>query len=210
MTNKPSLMTLRTFFILFFASVLLSGCSSLPESVTNVEWQKHQQELQNIDHYQVTGRLAYISPEQRQSLSFFWKHSPSLSQLTLTFGLGQTALKMTTTAQGTTIETMDDQVLTAKDANQLIYRLTGLHIPVEQMPDWLLGLPTMADSYQLSPAHTLLQLDKTVNGNEWDIFYQRYADINWHQQIIPLPTKLKLSSSDTTIKIEINKWNIRS
>ena len=89
-------MTLRTFFILLFASTLLSGCSSLPESVTNVEWQKHQQELQNIEQYQVSGRLAYISPEQRQSLSFFWKHSPSFSQLTLTFGLGQTALKMTT------------------------------------------------------------------------------------------------------------------
>ncbi|PNQ70583.1 lipoprotein insertase outer membrane protein LolB [Vibrio sagamiensis] len=203
-------MTLRTFFILLFASTLLSGCSSLPESVTNVEWQKHQQELQNIEQYQVSGRLAYISPEQRQSLSFFWKHSPSFSQLTLTFGLGQTALKMTTTPQGTIIETMDDQVLTAKDANQLIHRLTGLHIPVEQMPDWLLGLPTMADSFQLSATHTLLKLDKSINNNEWDILYQRYADINWHQQIIPLPTKLKLRSSDTTIKIEINKWNLNS
>lgn len=123
--NKPSNMTLRSFLIFFLSSLILAGCSSVPESVTSVEWQAHEQRLETIHDFQATGKLGYIGPDQRQSLNFFWKHSTALSQLRLTTVLGQTALKLTITPQGATVETYDDQVLSARNANQLIYRLTG-------------------------------------------------------------------------------------
>lgn len=126
----------------------------------------------------------------------------------LTTLLGQTALKLTITPQGATVETYDDQVLSARDANQLIFRLTGLMMPVDHMPDWLLGLPTDADSFQLSPTNTLQALDKQIGPNDWNIAYQRYGDIEWHQQTLPLPNKLKLSTADVKINLVITKWNI--
>ena len=206
--NKPSNMTLRSFLILLLSSIVLAGCSSVPESVTNVEWQAHEQRLETIDNFQATGKLGYIGPDQRQSLNFFWKHSSALSQLRLTTLHGQTALKLTITPQGATVETIDDQVLSARDANQLIYRLTGLMIPVDNLPDWLLGLPTDADSFQLSPTHTLQALDKQIGLNDWNIAYQRYGDIEWHEQTLPLPNKLRVSTSDVKINFVITKWNI--
>ncbi|WP_082038686.1 lipoprotein insertase outer membrane protein LolB [Vibrio rotiferianus] len=206
--NKPSNMTLRSFLILFFSSIVLAGCSSVPDSITSVEWQAHEQRLKTINDFQATGKLGYIAPDQRQSLNFYWKQSTTLSQLRLTTVLGQTALKLTITPQGATVETYDDQVLTARNANQLIYRLTGLMMPVDHLPDWLLGLPTNADSFQLSSTNTLQVLDKQIGLNNWNIDYQRYGDIEWHNQTLPLPSKLKLSTSDVKINLVITKWNI--
>ena len=206
--NKPSNMTLRSFLILLISSIALAGCSSVPESVTSVEWQTHEQRLEAINNFQATGKLGYIGPDQRQNLNFFWKHSSALSQLRLTTLLGQTALKLTITPKGATVETYDDQVLSASNANQLIYRLTGLMMPVDHMPDWLLGLPTDADAFQLSPTNTLQTLDKQIGFNDWNITYQRYADIKWHNQTVPLPNKLKLATSDVKINLVISKWNL--
>ncbi|OHY95457.1 lipoprotein localization factor LolB [Vibrio rotiferianus] len=201
-------MTLRSFLILLFSSIVLAGCSSVPDSIISVEWQAHEQRLKTINDFQATGKLGYIAPDQRQSLNFYWKQSTTLSQLRLTTVLGQTALKLTITPQGATVETYDDQVLTARNANQLIYRLTGLMMPVDHLPDWLLGLPTNADSFQLSSTNTLQVLDKQIGLNDWNIDYQRYGDIEWHNQTLPLPSKLKLSTSDVKINLVITKWNI--
>lgn len=206
--KKPSNMTLRSFIIFVLSSLILAGCTSVPESITSVEWQTHEKKLETIQDFQVTGKLGYIGPDQRQNLNFFWKHSPAFSQLRLTTLLGQTALNLTITPQGAKVETYDDQVLSARHANQLIYRLTGLMMPVEHMPDWLLGLPTDADTFQLSPANTLQTLNKQIGQNDWNIAYQLYSDVEWHKQTLPLPNKLKLSTSDVKINLLITKWNI--
>ncbi|MBR9787375.1 MAG: lipoprotein localization protein LolB [Vibrionaceae bacterium] len=206
--NKPSNMTLRSFIIFVLSSLLLAGCSSVPESITSVEWQTHEKKLEAIHDFQVTGKLGYIGPDQRQNLNFFWKHSTALSQLRLTTILGQTALNLTITPEGATVETYDDQVLSARHANQLIFQLTGLMMPVEHMPDWLLGLPTDADTFQLSSANTLQALNKQIGLNDWNIDYQRYRDVQWHEQALPLPNRLKLTTSDVKINLLITKWNI--
>ncbi|MEI8597903.1 lipoprotein insertase outer membrane protein LolB [Vibrio sp. M60_M31a] len=52
-----------------------------------------RKKLEAIHDFQVTGKLGYIGPDQRQNLNFFWKHSTALSQLRLTTILGQTATK---------------------------------------------------------------------------------------------------------------------
>lgn len=206
--NKPSNMTLRPFIIFVLSSLLLAGCSSVPESITSVEWQTHEKKLEAIHDFQVTGKLGYIGPDQRQNLNFFWKHSTALSQLRLTTILGQTALNLTITPDGATVETYDDQVLSARHANQLIFRLTGLMMPVEHMPDWLLGLPTDADTFKLSSTNTLQALNKQIGLNDWNIDYQRYSDVKWREQALPLPNRLKLTTSDVKINLLITKWNI--
>ncbi|EDK26021.1 outer membrane lipoprotein LolB precursor, partial [Vibrionales bacterium SWAT-3] len=59
---------LRKIASLIFITIIMVGCSSIPEQPTSVEWQTHQSRLLQIENYQASGKLAYISPEQRQSL----------------------------------------------------------------------------------------------------------------------------------------------
>ncbi|NGZ13266.1 lipoprotein localization protein LolB [Vibrio aestuarianus] len=196
----------KRLIVAFFTFGVLFGCSSLPEQITSVEWQSHQQQLQKITQYQVSGKLGYISPQQRQSLNFFWQKQQDSSQLRLSTFLGQTVLNLSITPQGATAETYDDQVLSAVNVDALVYQLTGLEIPIEQLQYWLLGLPNQADSYQLNDSNTLAFLDKTIAATPWHLDYQQYQFQQFADQTIPLPSKMKLKQANTSLNIVISKW----
>ncbi|EGA71060.1 outer membrane lipoprotein LolB [Vibrio sinaloensis DSM 21326] len=200
---------LRPFWISLLAALLLSGCASIESSQTNVEWQTHQQRLASISQYQSSGKLGYISPEQRQSLNFRWQHAPQSSQLRLTTFLGQTALNLKITPTGAVVDTYDDKTYTSTNAESLIYQLTGLTIPVEQLHDWLLGRPTSADGYLLNETNTLATLRKEINGQTWQLDYLNYKDVLVDGVALPLPQKLKLKQQDTSINIVISKWDLK-
>lgn len=197
----------RSLVILLAGLFLLNGCATI-ESTTNVEWQTHQQRLASIDGYQSTGKLGYISPEQRQSLNFQWSYSADLTQLRLTTFLGQTALNLKATPQGATVETYDDQRYSAPTSQALIQRLTGLNIPVEQLNDWMLGRPTQADDYQLSETNTLARLTKQVGLQTWQLDYLTYQDVQYGGTALPLPKKIKLTQGNISINLFISNWNL--
>ncbi|WP_394144515.1 lipoprotein insertase outer membrane protein LolB [Vibrio atypicus] len=198
----------RPLWICMLSAVVLSGCAGIETSTTNVEWQTHQQRLASISEYQSNGKLGYISPEQRQSLNFQWQHAPKASHLRMTTFLGQTALNMKITPSGASVETYDGQKLSSPNADTLIYQLTGLTIPVEQLNDWLLGKPTQADGYQLNDTNTLATLNKQMNGQLWQLEYLNYKDVQLDGVVLPLPQKMKLKQGKTSINIVISKWDL--
>ncbi|WP_428771837.1 lipoprotein insertase outer membrane protein LolB [Vibrio sp.] len=202
------LRSLRQLSLYLILLSILAGCATAPESTTNVEWQAHQLRLKQLTQYQAVGKLGYISPEERQSLNFQWSHSTQGSQLRLTNFLGQTVLQLHYSPLGARIETYDDQQFQGRSADQLVYQLTGLTIPVEQLHFWLLGLPDQADQFQLTPANTLASIDKQLGPQNWHLQYLRYQDYTLAGQPLPLPQKLKLSQAETSINIVISKWTL--
>lgn len=200
MMIKPRILLSLSFLLILF------GCSSTPEPIVDVEWQAHQQKLQQIQTYQVIGKIGYISPEQRETLNFQWQKSPNKSQLRLTNFLGQTVLSLSMDAKGATVETYDDQKFNAANGQILIYQLTGLDIPIDDLQGWLLGLPTKADYFKLNENNTLASLDKTSGRQNWHVDYTRYKEFSWQNGNIPLPDRMQLTQQQTSIKLVISKW----
>ncbi|WP_215403577.1 lipoprotein insertase outer membrane protein LolB [Vibrio gigantis] len=211
---------LRKITSLIFLSIIMVGCSSIPEQPTSVEWQSHQDRLLQIENYQASGKLAYISPEQRQSLNFVWKHSPNQSQLRLTTFLGQTALNLTIDPSGAKVVTYDDQVFTHASASILVEQLTGLKIPVDHLPRWFLGIPDQADSYQLNTTNTLESLTKQVSNQIWTLTFANYRNTEMpstlhsgedkvNAETIPLPTRLSFKQNQNKINIVVSKWTLK-
>ncbi|MGR5554668.1 lipoprotein insertase outer membrane protein LolB [Vibrio fortis] len=208
----------RKIASLIFFCLIVAGCVSVPEQPTSVEWQAHQRQLQEIQYYQATGKLAYISPEERQSLNFLWKHSPNFSQLRLTTFLGQTALNLTINEHGAKVVTYDDQVFTHRSASKLVKQLTGLTIPVDHLPQWLLGNPDAADTYLLNANNTVEALSKQIDGKAWQLNFDRYRDVTLSQDIdsqndtvekvLPLPTRLSFKQDENKINIVVSKWTL--
>ncbi|ENM5904499.1 lipoprotein localization protein LolB [Vibrio mimicus] len=185
---------------------LLAGCATTPPQPVNVQWQSHQLVLQQIQAYQLTGKLGYIAPDQRQSFNFQWQKSPQQLSLRLSNFLGQTVLNLRVDEQGAQVDTYDDQIYRDQDAQSLIRNLTGLDIPIEQLEDWILGLPTQATHYELNEQNTLANLTKLASTAEWQVEYQRYQAIDWQNKVVPLPDKLKLQQNKTSIQLVISQW----
>ncbi|ENM5760529.1 lipoprotein insertase outer membrane protein LolB [Vibrio mimicus] len=187
---------------------LLAGCATTPPQPVNVQWQSHQLVLQQIQAYQLTGKLGYIAPDQRQSFNFQWQKSPQQLSLRLSNFLGQTVLNLRVDEQGAQVDTYDDQIYRDQDAQSLIRNLTGLDIPIEQLEDWILGLPTQATHYELNEQNTLANLTKLASTAEWQVEYQRYQAIDWQNKVVPLPDKLKLQQNKTSIQLVISQWTL--
>ncbi|MEZ8064647.1 MULTISPECIES: lipoprotein insertase outer membrane protein LolB [Vibrio] len=211
---------LRKITSLLFMTIIMVGCSSIPEQPTSVEWQTHQNRLLQIKSYQASGKLAYISPEQRQSLNFIWKHSQNQSQLRLTTFLGQTVLNLTIDPSGAKVVTYNDQVFTHASASVLVEQLTGLQIPIDHLPQWLLGIPDQADSYQLNSTNTLESLSKQVSNQLWTLNFDHYRNTempskqlsdedNANVETIPLPTRLSFKQDGNKINIVVSKWTLK-
>ncbi|WP_046224963.1 lipoprotein insertase outer membrane protein LolB [Vibrio sp. ECSMB14106] len=211
---------LRKITSLLFMTIIMVGCSSMPEQPTSVEWQTHQNRLLQIKSYQASGKLAYISPEQRQSLNFIWKHSQNQSQLRLTTFLGQTVLNLTIDPSGAKVVTYNDQVFTHASASVLVEQLTGLQIPIDHLPQWLLGIPDQADSYQLNSTNTLESLSKQVRNQLWTLNFDHYRNTempskqlsdedNANVETIPLPTRLSFKQDGNKINIVVSKWTLK-
>ncbi|PMH41799.1 lipoprotein localization factor LolB [Vibrio sp. 10N.286.49.B3] len=195
-------------FLIALSALYLIGCSSIPTQPTSVEWQAHQAELSKITHYKANGKLGYIGKDQRQSFNFQWQHSEQLSQLRLTTFLGQTVLNLTVTPNGAKVVTYDDQTFTDTNAAVLIKNLTGLVIPIDNLPQWLLGLPANASTYQLNESNTLASLTEQLNNQLWLLTYSNYRLESFSQGMLPLPRKLQLTQPDTTLNIVISKWTL--
>ncbi|MGV3002718.1 lipoprotein insertase outer membrane protein LolB [Vibrio sp. E150_018] len=197
-----------TTTILATLVLILSGCSSVPPTQENysVDWQNQKAVLKQINTFKATGKIGYKDPEHRQSLNFILKQVNSFSELKLLSVFGQTVLTIQMTPTGAMVTNSDGKVQTAQQANALIQNLTGLAIPVSQLPDWIKGLPTQADNVTFNQSNTVESLNKMIDGRDWTLSYLNYQSVINQQQSITLPKQLLLHQSDTEIKILISKW----
>ncbi len=195
----------------YLAALFLFGCSSLPPEPKSVEWQAHKAQLESLTQYTANGKLGYISPDQRQTLNFHWTRSENFTQVRLTTFLGQTVFNLTSTPNGSFIETYDGQTLSGKDVNTLIEQLTGLNIPIEQLSNWLVGLPTNADKYQLNQFNTVGSLQKRLANKAWNLDYNEYRSftIEDSERSLPMPTRMQLVQGDTKLNLVVSKWTIK-
>ena len=202
--------TLSQFLLILFTTAYLTGCESVPkDSNLSVQWQSHRVLLNELQNYQLAGKLGYISPDKRQNLNFTWKYSPEKSQLRLSTFLGQTVLNLTITPDGSQAVTSEGETYSHSDPATLVYRLTGLTLPIDYMQDWIKGLPTAADHFALNGTNTLATLRKLVGTQSWDMSYLSYQTVNSVRfGALPLPSRMDLSQGESKLKIVISKWTL--
>ncbi|MCW8996374.1 MAG: lipoprotein insertase outer membrane protein LolB [Psychromonas sp.] len=189
--------------ILFLFIYLLGGCAQIPPA-QNIPWLSHQQQLENLKNWSFSGKLAFITPQERHSLNIHWRQSGNNFHITLTTFLGTSVLDLNKTPSGTKITDNNGNLYFAEDTESLIKQLSGLVIPVEALQQWVKGNPSEA-SYQLNKDNQVVSLSAVASENaSWSVNYSDYKS----QQGIYLPHKLQLKKSDLRLKFAISRWQI--
>lgn len=194
---------MKTTSLLFLFTFLLVGCAQLPKP-QNQPWQIHQQQLENLTDWSLSGKLAFITPQERHSLNIHWKQLNKNFHITLTTFLGATVLDIKKTQSGTQIVDNNGERFFGDNTEALIKKLSGLVIPIEGLQQWIKGNPINA-TYQLNQYNQVESLSGIdPQKAPWFIDYSQYKNT----QGIDLPHRLQLKHLDLRLKFAISEWQI--
>ncbi len=191
---------IRHYVILTITFLFLGGCAQQLSDKTAV-YDNWKGQLTNQKTWRVQGKLAFISPDERQSANLNWQQQENSSNLVLTSFIGTRILQLKQSRDIAELE-FDDKVYVDSNASALLKRLTGFALPVNNASDWLKGT---IDSHtlqvdELGRAKQVLWIDN--EGKQWQINYANYIQSAgfW------LPTKLTLKHQKIRIKIQLHDW----
>lgn len=193
-------MQLRMIFVIFL--VFLSGCASqyFDNATVKENWQR---QLLQQHTWQAQGKLAIIQPNKRQSANLFWSTTPQKDNLNLTSFVGTSVLALEKTAKQATLE-LDGETHTGKNAQQLVYWLTGMNLPFLDDPNWLKGLPNTTQ-YLADELNRVNQATLTDSkGEQWQILYNDYKKHGGYW----LPYSISLTHSSVKLKLKVYSWQI--
>jgi outer membrane lipoprotein LolB len=199
-------------FLLLILIITISGCSQLKTStpddaniLTNQSWEEHRQQLEKMDNWTLSGKLAIFLETERQTANIYWQQQGNNYNIQLTTFIGTRVLQVIKNEQGIEIINSDDEVFTGSDANALIQQLSpGLDLPITALQQWVKGNPDNAP-FQLNTSQQvgeLIGIDDSQN--VWEVKLQDYNVFSG----IALPEKVDLMRDNIRVKIAINQWNI--
>ena len=193
----------RRFYLFPVLLTLLSGCATQQPTERPTQWNTHEQALRQLDHYQAKGKLGYKG-QQRFGANLLWETTASHDHLLLTNFLGSTLLKLDARPSQVTLINNEGKTFQGVNADQLVQQLTGIDLPVTQMRDWLIGLPTAADTFQLNNNGRVSYLAKQINDKLWQLDYNEYD----YSTTPALPKRMVLSTTGVSITLVIHSWSI--
>ncbi|CAE1146862.1 lipoprotein insertase outer membrane protein LolB [Serratia rhizosphaerae] len=193
------------------ASLVLAACTTTrptgpATSPTSPEWRAHEQAVQQLNQYQTRGAFAYLSDSKKVYARFFWQqYSPDRYRLLLTNPLGSTELELN--VQKNVVQLTDNQGkrYVSDNAEEMIRKMTGMAIPMNNLRQWMLGLPGEATDFTLDDRYRLSKLNYQQEGLSWKVSYQDY-----NSDIQPqLPSRLELQQGDQRIKLKMDNWTLK-
>lgn len=196
--------------LLPLASLLLAACgfhtpSGQAKSQTSPEWRAHQQSLSALRRYQTRGAFAYLSSQQKVYARFNWQQTSTDSyRLIITNPLGSTEMDLNVQLGVAHLFNNQSKRYVSDDPEVMIQKLAGMSIPLNDLRQWMLGLPGDATDFTLDSRGHLHTLNYSHTGQRWTVTYQGYHD----DTVPPLPANLELRQGDNRIKLKMDSWRL--
>lgn len=179
--------------------LLLAGCTTTSPQRDQVNWQQERARLERLTHWQLSGKMAIITAQQKGSARLNWQQDGDDYRLNLSSIVGTHILELSRSKGEVTLIDNDGKQHQSQDAEALIYQLTGWNIPVQGLPEWIKGLPGKAE-FELNPDASLA----SVRDGQWQIVYGDYRD----QAGYRLPHLLTMTGQGSRLKLQINQWTL--
>jgi len=184
-------------FLFLLLPMLLAGCVTKPSQTLNPDYP--------LSQWQFSGKFAIKTPQKRQGLKIHWQQNGPQFDIKLLTIFGITVLTIEGDEQLVTIEA-DDGPVQGRSAEQLIWQLTGWHIPVNQLQHWLVGEVRDATQISLTPQGDFKQGTIVDSLNRpWQLSLGQYKMVQGHK----LPHQLRLQRDGSLLKLAINQWQLK-
>lgn len=186
--------------------LLLVGCQSTPQiqpgQGSTRLWQQQEQQLQQLDAWELSGKLGLRSSTANHSAGLFWLQRQDYYDIRLSGPLGQGSARLQG-HQGQSLLIAEGQQRQASSPEQLMQQELGWSLPVSSLFWWIRGLPAPNQPYQLSLGANSLPAQLTQSG--WTLTYSRHQSL----QGLELPGLIRLQGDQLQATLVIKQWQPR-
>jgi outer membrane lipoprotein LolB len=159
----------------------------------------------DIDDWQLKGRFGARNGNDAWNGSVQWRQHGDDSKIALSGPLGQGNVLIQSNPYESQLQIADNGVFFSDNVELLIFRHTGMHLPVKGLRHWVLGLPSPlypVQSAELDEQNRLLAIQQ----HDWKIQFKRYRKSGAFE----LPAKLYLDHPDFEVRLIIDRWQVES
>lgn len=179
LTNRPT-----KLFLLLMWIVATTACTSIaPPAVENSVWAAQSNRLQDLDSWQLSGRVNIRYDNESHTPRIRWQQNQETYSILLwgTFNAGRTNIEG---RPGYVTLEQDGNILEARTPEDLILQQLGYEFPVSYLEYWVKGLPAPASNAELT-FNELNQLSGLVQDG-WTVNYpdpRQYGDITLPRRV---------------------------
>lgn len=178
------------------ALALLGGCAALePAPVVPPLTQPL------LTSFQINGRISVRHGNEGFSGNLTWRHANAEDEFVILTPLGQGVARIIKNAAGVTLETPEQAMVHAPDAESLTQSTLGFVLPLSGLPHWV---QAQAIGPEAQPRHnpdgTLDQLSE----QGWRINYLAYRAVGTLQ----LPDKVFMENAEVKLRLIVDEWQV--
>lgn len=190
--------------------LLTSACTTVPVETPlhgtdpQKAWQMRQPALAAIKVWRLSGRVAVSQDEQAWNLNLEWQQDGDEFEIILNGPFGAGKVKLIGNAYGVLLRDSDEQVFYADNAQTLLFKHTGVNMPVEGLRYWIVGL-TSPHQQKKPLLDAQGRLDYLEDDN-WQVKFKRYTDVSGMQ----LPNKVFIVEphDDIDVRLVVDNWKL--
>lgn len=176
---------------------LLAACGNQPPKATIPPRPPRESVLQ----FWLEGRIAVRLPERSSTMRISWEHAPQSDTIGFSSPLGNQLAELQRDAHGARWLAANGEHHEAHDADQLIWELTDIPVPLDNLILWTTG--------RVSPLASVLAYDTAGRLREaldegWTVRVTAYET----DQPNALPTALEIEGSGMRVKFAIETWQL--
>lgn len=175
-------------------------------------WQQRQVQLQQVDHWDVKGKLGMRGEKKKGQANMVWVRQGDRHKIHLFGPFGGGMVKLTQEPGLARLRDSKKKIYTADNIHDLLYETTGWEIPFESLQYWVLGLPVPGIPSQLvlDPWGRLANLEQSG----WKVqilSYRRYGEYELPRklQLVALPgSHPEAPEREAQVKLVIKRWGL--
>jgi len=185
--------------------LLVAACAPIQQqpSSTQPNWPQHQQQLAQLTHWDIMGKLGIRTPEQSNSARFNWRQQEQQFDIHITNLLGQNVATLTGNNAEVQLDIAGQGRYITDSPDQFLQQKLGWTLPVNMLNYWIKGVPAPNSpaSYQLNEQGLLENLIQAG----WQVNFSRYQPLESQT----LPGKIRLQQDDIALTLLIKRWNLK-
>lgn len=195
---------MKRLIALFSLFVMVSACQSIPERASEETIASRDARLMRLKPWLARGSLAVDSETQGViNATFTWDARDTGFDIRLIGPLGVSTYRITEDNSSARV-TGDNQEFIGDSAEALLLEALGVHVPLENMQEWIVGLQGEATEVQRDHQGRIQRMQVVNEGeSRWDVRFERYTNF----ETLELPRLILVSGPDVEIKMAVRSWS---